>query len=359
MPCRFVDEGGRPACSPPEEPNVCVEGDWLDLGGWPAYHQSLGGGLDGGVFEGRMENWSVRSTVNSVENMQYVSPPDLERTSTTEEVEEDRRSLRSFYEHHREKMTNYDAAKYTERTLWTGRTKLSYALEHGWDANDVLSPGWNFTGCAYLGRCRYSPEHYGRNLVKAENGSSFDWNYSSIVEAFGGGAAHSDVSNANSTNTDGPNSAKKKNLFHHQFFDANYVFYNRGLWGKLQQEKAEALFPLLREFVPLIHSENGDWTRKNRCFYRSTTGCERSQDEDIGNWEHTIVRKAAFLSGCEYMDINHVTKEFENLQYAFPKPPGDDMLEYWSVFWDSVHYQPWVYEELNNLLLNILCNSSS
>mmetsp|Transcript_22253 Transcript_22253/g.46639 ORF Transcript_22253/g.46639 Transcript_22253/m.46639 type:complete len:557 (+) Transcript_22253:127-1797(+) len=364
VPCRFLDPEGREACSPPEEPNICAEGDWLDQGGWPAFLQNLGGGNDGGVFDGRMESRSVRSSVNSVENMQYVSPPlPLE--------EEDRRELTSFYERNKETMANYDAEKYTQRSLWAGRTKLSFVFEHGWEPNDVFSPGWNFTGCAYSGHCRYGPEDYQRNFVKAENNTGFDWNHSSIVEAFDGGATGSDSTDFNSTNSKSTNitytninstnfaKKKKKNVFQHQFFDANYVFYNRGLWGKLSLDKADVLFPLLREFVPPIHSKHGGFSQKNRCFYRSTTGCERSQEGDIGNWEHEIVRKAAFRSGCEYLDFHHVTEEFGDLQYAFPKPPGDDMFEYWSVFWDSVHYQPWVYEELNNLLLNILCNSSS
>jgi phospholipase/lecithinase/hemolysin len=34
-------------------------------------------------------------------------------------------------------------------------------------------------------------------------------------------------------------------------------------------------------------------------------------------------------------------------------------LEKKFVFWDSVHYTPWVYEALNNVLLNVLCNHIS
>jgi hypothetical protein len=28
-----------------------------------------------------------------------------------------------------------------------------------------------------------------------------------------------------------------------------------------------------------------------------------------------------------------------------------------NVFFDDVHYQPWLYEEFNNLWLNVLCNT--
>jgi hypothetical protein len=37
----------------------------------------------------------------------------------------------------------------------------------------------------------------------------------------------------------------------------------------------------------------------------------------------------------------------------------DEEFEYTNVFWDSVHYQPWVYEELNNVMLNVLCNAKN
>jgi hypothetical protein len=33
------------------------------------------------------------------------------------------------------------------------------------------------------------------------------------------------------------------------------------------------------------------------------------------------------------------------------------MLEYLTIFWDDMHFQPWVYKELNNLMLNVLCNA--
>lgn len=46
------------------------------------------------------------------------------------------------------------------------------------------------------------------------------------------------------------------------------------------------------------------------------------------------------------------------LRHVWPNEGNAEMVEYNSIFWDSVHYMPWVYEELNNLLLNMLCNTA-
>ena len=52
------------------------------------------------------------------------------------------------------------------------------------------------------------------------------------------------------------------------------------------------------------------------------------------------------------MGNGHLTEEFGAL-----KAPGRNRTHpSASVFVDHVHYQPWVYEELNNILLNVLCN---
>jgi hypothetical protein len=121
-PCRQVDEHNNTACSTIDKPSVCCEYDWelFGNGGWPAFMQNLGGGTDGTLFHGRMEAPSVRASV-SVENYQYVSS------------EED------------------------------ARTRLTVIGEYGWNGNEPFR-GWNFSGCAHNGTCRYTPESYQNNL---------------------------------------------------------------------------------------------------------------------------------------------------------------------------------------------------
>jgi hypothetical protein len=75
------------------------------------------------------------------------------------------------------------------------------------------------------------------------------------------------------------------------------------------------------------------------------------------NWEHDVVRKVSFGAGCEYLDVSHITAEFTTMLFTHPAKKNE--YEYKTIFWDSVHYQPWVYEELNNLQLNVLCNAQN
>lgn len=57
-PCQHLDEEGVPQCSPPGEPNVCMEGDWSRKYGresWTRPSLAIGGSDSGGMFQGRME----------------------------------------------------------------------------------------------------------------------------------------------------------------------------------------------------------------------------------------------------------------------------------------------------------------
>ena len=295
-PCHHVDENGIETCSQPDDPNVCVDGNWKDdeggEAGWKPFFRNIGGGKDGSVFRGRMEAPCVRGwgshadEVNkrhSVENMKYVSS------------EED-----------------------------GGRTTLSFIAELGWV--DLIEPttGWNFTNCALDASCRYSREEYASNQKRLK-ANDFDWNYTSITDALGSNGALRD-----------------------QYKRTNYAFYNRGLWGKIEKVKADAIMKVLYNFT-------GGEDQNGRCFFRSTMGCERAKNANLASWEYNNVRKSAFDAGCEYFDLTHLTEEFG----TFLHNPEHKRItfEYDNIFWDSVHYQPWVNEELNNLQLNIMCNT--
>jgi hypothetical protein len=75
------------------------------------------------------------------------------------------------------------------------------------------------------------------------------------------------------------------------------------------------------------------------------------------------MKDATFNAGCGLLDYGHLTKEFGLLSFSHPAPPSQKNGTIWNareredVFFDAVHYTPWVYEELNNILLNVLCNN--
>lgn len=286
QPCLdHIDEDGNPSCSKTEEPSVCAVGDWVDFGGWNYFFQSIGGGTDGGVFNGRMESQSVRSSnrnISKVDTMQYVSS------------------------------TEYGEGR--------GHTILSVYTESGSTGMEPFH-GFNFMGCGYNATCTYTPERYNQNKKRLK-ANDFDWAYPNIMSGFG------------------PNGTD----FHAQHQNTNYIFYNRGIWGGIQIEKAKKMMSAIYQMI------GGDLGRKvsnNRCFFRSTTGSSKSKRLD--NLEYGPVRNVVYNSGCEYFDVAHVTAEFSKI--------NKKNSEHRNIFWEGSHYVPWVYEELNNLLLNVLCNT--
>lgn len=265
QPCTQMDDHNNTVCSEVDQPNVCCEYDWErnGHGGWHGFMQKLGGGTDGALFHGRMELQSVRAT-DSIEQYQYVSS------------EAD------------------------------GKTKLSSVLEYGWNGNEPIR-GWNLTGCAGLGTCRYTPEMYQKNVERNAK-KDWDWDYPNITTAFGTGAA-----------------------LRNKFQGTNYILYNRGLWGAIQPDKASMMMEALRDMT------GGKDKISNRCFFKSSTGSERAINNNLEAIEYGVVRKTAHNLGCEYFDVAHITEAFSKLIFD-PKAPPHLGEEYKHVLWDSLHY---------------------
>ena len=206
-----------------------------------------------------------------------------------------------------------------------GRVTLSYNFEMGWQGAERFCPGWNHTGCSYNSTCRYTPEEYKTKHDRLLAGD-VDWNYPKVEDAF-----------------------KPGTIFEQEHSGVNFVFYNRGLWGRLENEAARAIMRSISDFT-FAGTKRSD--ASNRCFFRSTTSCGRTRERGLRLWEHSTMRAATHESGCEYLDFGRLTEEFGAL-----KAPGRNKTHpSASVFVDHVHYQPWVYEELNIILLNVLCN---
>jgi len=122
------------------------------------------------------------------------------------------------------------------------------------------------------------------------------------------------------------------------------TIYNRGLWNQMTTAMAQDLMPKFRDLAT------------DRCFYKSTTQSQRTR-KNPGSLRPTAesdrVLAQTIAAGCGYFDVAHLTSYFEH----FASSSNNEELE--TVFWDAaVHFTPWVYEELNNMLLNVLCNAS-
>ena len=301
--CTNVDETGKEQCSPKDSPNICQEGDWIPLGGWRYYVQAIGS-QDNKTFGGFMESSAIRDvemqTEQTTENYFYVSPPPSSSSS---------------------KPDLHPPVNNGIRQDIGDRVVLSYLTETGFHFARPIK-GFNLTGCAYTGTCTY-PDSLVQSRRERGMNESFDFSQP-LEEAINASGA-----------------------LYKQLPPANIVIYNRGIWGSLYKERAEILMPL---FYQWAGADQG------RCFFRSTT----SDLDNLIPHERTVIRQIAFMAGCDYLDFGHLVKDFESLNYAHPIPPqsarGKTMHERGHVYWDFVHFVPWVYEELNNIMLNVLCN---
>jgi hypothetical protein len=212
----------------------------------------------------------------------------------------------------------------TENALYESDNgvKISYIGEIGF--GNLPSPvhGWNFTDCSKNGTCRSATEDNDALFTRAK-AHDWDWN-APLHEALNSSLPH-------------------------VLPDVDIAIYNRGHWGALDQELAEKVMPLLHQ-----------WAGKGRCFYRTTTAGPITHR--LREPETTYIKMAAFNAGCGFLDFAHLTEEFRSLPFGHPAPPREEnerisnFRERGDIFWDSVHFVPWVNEEMNNLLLNVVCN---
>jgi len=99
-----------------------------------------------------------------------------------------------------------------------------------------------------------------------------------------------------------------------------------------------------------IQEEKGS---DGRCFFKATTGSSR---QDYRPLEIGKIRGPTIKKGCDYLDWGHVTATFGKTRMDHHPYGGGEKDD---VFFDTVHYHPWVYTELNNLMLNVLCNGDA
>ena len=146
--------------------------------------------------------------------------------------------------------------------------------------------------------------------------------------------------------------------FHAQHENTNYIFYNRGIWGAIQPLKAKQIMSSIYQMIGGggDDDDDDDENGRNRCFFKSTTGYYGEDWKHLKHLEDGLVRNITYNAGCEYFDVGHVTEKFSTWKET--KHHGKEKNhKFYNTYWDRVHYVPWVYEELNNLLLNVLCNT--
>ena len=206
----------------------------------------------------------------------------------------------------------YEDVSDTETLLYRNfNISVTHMTEQGFSINPAPIMGRNFQGCAESGSCTLSLDEIDASIERSKAGE-WDWNITLMDPSKGG------FSNL------------KKLLG-----KVDITLYNRGHWNQMTMAMAKDLMPQFSHFAT------------ERCFYKSTTGSMHLRGKPYLRPLAEADRIFADTkgNGCGYLDYAHVTSPFEHEW---------DSLKI--LYFDALHYQPWVYEELNNLLLNVLCN---
>jgi hypothetical protein len=202
----------------------------------------------------------------------------------------------------------------TESLLYANHeVRVTHLSETGWDLEPKPLYGFQFKNCSASGSCKLSVAEMDANLERSKK-DDYDWN-TSLSTGF--------------------------DLLTDKLGTIDITLYNRGNWNQITTAMAKDLMPKFRDLA------------RDRCFYKSTTQSQRTRERPYMRplAESDRVFVPTLEAGCGYLDFAHLTSYFEHFLIM-------DNEEVKTIFWDSVHYTPWVYEELNNLLLNVLCNVS-
>jgi hypothetical protein len=297
--CTHLDHDGQPTCSTPQNPNIIRELEFRH-GDWAGFHQAIGGGASsgsGGVFRGQMECNCARDKTKCKQGL----------TCAVENF---------LYVHPGQKKKKGTSTR-TEQL----RTIMSYIFEFGFGTVPLPVKGHNLTNCSFTGTCR-------RELFPPmETARSTNWSYDWIE----------------------PLDEALVGSLRRVLPPVSISLYNRGLWGNLEIDRAKRVLPQLYNFT------GGE---KGRCFFKSTTSTARP-----GNWlkyEPAKIRPLSINAGCSFFDLGHITSELLHVWRTHHKVPNETELIAINNVWvdNGIHFQPWVYEEMNNVLLNVLCNKA-
>ena len=304
--CKHFDADGEPTCSPANSPSPVMETDWGGVWGhspdksWKQFHMWLGGR----GFNHRLECQCVRNQLtSSAENMFYEYTP--------------------------------EAGPGAAANGTSNRIEATFFLNLG---NNNIS-GWKRSFCSRSGTCNMTDEWWATARAKGEKGHfDFVWDFENateaVLEAMGGMAPGVDI-----------------------------ALYNRGVWGELpaNYEHTQRVMRGLHRMT----KANARHGNGGKCFWKGTSALSyshllpaRRRGKATSLWKkEQRLRTTAYGAGCGVYDLAHVTQEFMKFEWNGDIGRNEccGEKEGRSVFWDAVHFQPWVYEELNNILLNVLC----
>lgn len=143
----------------------------------------------------------------------------------------------------------------------------------------------------------------------------------------------------------------------------SHLLWNEGIW--MHESDWNPLMRTVRSFME---------ERQVRAFFKTTTGPGLMNRSDWETWVPSRDRtgfKAALENGWEVLDtwgaVKDLTLMADGLDWrapglpSYPLPLAGDpsiQVEFNAIHWDIIHFKPWVYEEINNLWLNMVCDDT-
>jgi hypothetical protein len=223
-----------------------------DWNGWDNYYEALCGSTSGGLMNGRMECHSVR-------------------------------------------IKGSRKLEWNDNMLYVNgesRAALSFVFETGFgDHHEAPIHGYHFTNCSYEGNCRRTRADSER-IRKRTLAGDFDWRQP-LSEAIG-----------------------RNGSLRAALPSVDYALYNRGIWGKLSEDRAKRVFPVLHDWVTSNSNKKKTGGGAGRCFFKSTTGHAKSMQGDYFRDELHHIRPHVLQSGCTYLDHAYLTESFGALLEA-------------------------------------------
>jgi hypothetical protein len=137
------------------------------------------------------------------------------------------------------------------------------------------------------------------------------------------------------------------------------LLWNDGIWGS---ESPEIIRDNLERLASIVGADG-------QVLYKTTTVTHLASHEEAGwknvdkaarevvqklisKWVGSYPGRTAGGSRVGLYDAAQATSDFARLK-------DKTTTEYTEHYWDAVHYQPWVYNELNKLLLNQICTEKA
>ena len=252
--CLYTNADGSPACSPAEQPHVCMENDWATKYGhavdksWKQYHMALGGA----AMNGHLECQTARiNMTHSVEAM--------------------------FYERGSIKVT------YFMPMFGVGGKVDKYPSQMHW---------WQRSGCAATGSCNMSSADWEQMRAQADHGEyDFDGSLMDLLATNGTAA-----------------SARMRA----ELSSVDIAVWNQGQWGGMGTEDFYA--EVFDGLFALVAPNNGRCFYKG-CSPNKGNGLFDKQDPNHTPREEEKAYAEAYKSGCGVFDTYHVTQAFRKFRW--------------------------------------------